>query len=133
MTAPALARPHASALVTLLAASIDAYLGESPAVHPARYVVLYPDPGTPDGTLGDRHRWLLLEFQVTAVGTTVEQCLWAADTARTVLLTSVPTVSGRLVHPLWQVGIPPPVRRDDDVQPPLYVQPVSYRLRSVPA
>lgn len=133
MTAPAPARPHSTALVALLTAAIPAYLGEAPATRPARYVVLYPDPGTPEGTLGDRHRWLLLEFQVTAVGTTVEQCQWAADTARTTLLTQIPTVAGRVVHPLWQVGYPPPVRRDDDVQPPVYVQPVSYRLRSVPA
>lgn len=136
MTAPALSRHHALGLQALLSPTIPAYLGESPPVttRPARYVVLWVPPGLPEGTLGDRHRWLLTEFIATAVGGTYEQCLWAADTARTVLLGQVPTVAGRIVHPLWQVRVQPaPPRRDDDLQPPVYVQPVSYGLRSVPA
>lgn len=132
MTAPAPVRPHATAVLMVLASGgLSAYDGEGPAVRPpAGYVVLYFDAGTPDGTLGDRHKDLLVEFQVTAIGVTPEQCRWAADKARTVLLTSIPVVAGRLVHPLWQVGSPPPMRRDDDVQPPLHVLPVSYQLRS---
>lgn len=97
------------------------------------YVVLYPDLGWPDGTLGDRHRWLLLGFQITAVGSTLRQAQWAAGWARGVLLTQQPTVAGRLIHPLWQEEGPPPAARDDDVNPPLYYQAALYQMRSVPA
>jgi hypothetical protein len=131
VTAPADARPHIDAILAVLtAAGVTAYDAEAPADAPEKYAVVYPDPGTPSGTLGDRHRHLLLEFQLTAVGRSREQAQWVADKARAVLLTTIPTVPGRVVQPLWQVGSPPPVQRDDDVQPPLYYQPVSYQMRS---
>jgi hypothetical protein len=137
VTAPALVRPHAAAVVVMLTAGgCPAYDSEGP-IPTARpgsgWVVLWADPGTPEGTLGDRHRDLLLEFQATAVGCTPEQCRWAVDKARTILLGTIPAIAGRAVEPLWQVGQPPPIQRDDDEQPPLFYQPVSYRLRSVPA
>lgn len=133
MTAPAEARTHVAAvLAVLVGAGLTTYLGESPSAAPEKYLVLYPDPGTPEGSLGDRHRDLLLEFQVTAVGRTAEQASWMADKARAALLGTVPTVAGRAVQPLWQVGFPPPVQRDDDVSPPTFYQPISYQLRSGP-
>lgn len=131
MTAPADARPHVDGLLALLtAAGLTVYDAEAPAGAPDKYAVLYSDPGTPAGALGDRHRMLLLGFQVTAVGRTRVQAAWVADKARVTLLTQVPAVAGRVVQPLWQVGQPPPIQRDDDVQPPLYYQPISYQMRS---
>ena len=97
------------------------------------YAVTYFDPGTPEGTLGDRHRDLYCEFQVTHLGVTPEQVRWAVDKARGALLGGEPSVPGRAVQPLWQIGQPPPIDRDDSEQPPLYYQPVSYGMRSGPA
>lgn len=143
-TLPASAREHVAGLLALLngnlpaapsppARQLQVYSGGADPTAGVPYVVLYADPGWPDGTLGDRHRWLLLGFQVTAVGSSVQQAQWASDWARTVLLTMQPTVPGRIVHPLWQQEGPPPVTRDDDVSPPLYYQPALYQMRSVPA
>jgi hypothetical protein len=131
VTVPADSRPHVDAVLALLAdAGLAVYDAEAPAAPPVKYAVVYADPGTPGGALGDRHRHLLIEFQVTAVGRSRVQAAWVADKARAALLTGTPTVAGRVVQPLWQVGSPPPVQRDDDVQPPVYYQPISYQMRS---
>lgn len=136
MTAPAAVRAHVDGLLTLLAAQatgVGVYRGEAPAGAALPYVVLYTDPGTPEGSLGDRHRDLLIEFQATAVGRTSEQAEWAADKVRGVLLTQQPTVTGRVVQPLWQAASGPRVQRDDDLTPPVFYLPVIYQMRTEPA
>lgn len=148
-TAPALAREHVDGLFVLLRGNLppapappavqvrvydaDALVDAAGKPPAAPYAVLYPDPGWPEGTLGDRWRWLLLGFQVTGVGATRRQAQWVADWARGVLLTQQPVVPGRVVHPLWQQEGSPPIDRDDDVSPPLFYAPVLYQMRSVPA
>jgi hypothetical protein len=87
----------------------------------------------PEGSLGDRHRDLLIEFQVTCVGTGPEQAQWVADRVRLVLLTQVPTVAGRTVQPLWQVPTGERVRPDFDLDPPLYYLPVIFQMRTEPS
>ena len=132
MTDPASARVHVDALLALLnGAGLPTYDAQAPAENrPERYAVLYSDPGTPSGTLGDRHRDLLIEFVLHGVGSTREQAQHAVDLARLVLLTTVPTVAGRVVQPLWQVGAPPPIQRDDDLTPAVFFQPITFQMRS---
>jgi hypothetical protein len=134
VTAPGSVDTHATAvLAALVDGGLAAYDGQAPPGATGPRVVVYFDAGADSGTLGDRHRWLLVEFQATAVGTTPKQARWASDKTRAVLLTAQLVVPGRSVSPLWQVGAPPPIQRDDDVTPPLFYQPVSYQFRSGPA
>lgn len=133
VSVPASAGPHATALkAQLVAAGLSVGYGRAPASASAPYVVLYPDSGTPEGTLGDRFCDLLMDFQVTAVGRMPEEAMYQADKARIALLGSVPTVTGRTVQPLWQRDSQP-VLRDDDVTPPLFYATAQYQLRSEPA
>jgi hypothetical protein len=137
VTTPAALLPHTLALQALLAAQLPAgfgvHVGSSPKSAAAPFVVLYPDPGTPEGTLGDRHRDLLIEVQATCVGTGPEQAQRVADLVRGVLLTQTPTVAGRTVQPLWQVPTGERVRPDFDLTPPLFYLPVIFQLRSEPS
>jgi hypothetical protein len=96
------------------------------------YTVLWPDPGLPSGSLGDRHADLLLEFQVTAVGQTVVQALWMQSATRAVLLGQRPTIVGRQVWPLWMVSSQY-AERDDDETPPLYYAVAVYQMKTGPA
>lgn len=137
MTAPAGPGPHVLGLRDHLDQQLPApgrvgIGGAPPGVKPW-YVVLYPDPGRPEGTLGDRHRDLLIEVQVTVVGVGPEQVLDIAGHVRTALLTSLPAVAGRVVQPLWEVPTGERVRRDDDVTPPVFYQPLTFQMRTEPA
>jgi hypothetical protein len=136
MTAPAPVLAHVTAVRDLLDAQLPAAVtvevGSAPAGQVPPYAVIYPDPGMPEGTLGDRHRDLLLEFQVTCVGTGQAQAQDVADRVRAVLLTWTPAVAGRTVQPLWQVVSGERVRRDDDVNPPLYYLPLIFQMRTGP-
>lgn len=137
MTAPASVRSHVDAVHVLLAAnSVPAYRGEAPAgaitADPfTPFVVVYPNAGMPEGTLGDRHRDLSCEFQVIGVGRTAEQSQWITDKARVVLLTMLPAVPGRVAQPLWQVD-GAPTRRNDAVSPAVFETPVAYQFRTGP-
>jgi hypothetical protein len=136
VTAPAPVLAHVTAVRDLLDAQLPAAVtvevGGAPAGAAPPYAVVYPDPGMPEGTLGDRHRDLLLEFQVTCVGTGPQQAQDVADRVRTVLLTLTPSVTGRMVQPLWQVVSGERVRRDDDVNPPLWYLPLIFQMRTGP-
>lgn len=137
MTAPAPPGPHAIGIRNLLLAQLPAAvkgeIGGAPAGASPPYWALYPDPGTPEGTLGDRHRDLLMEFQVTVVGSGAEQVLDVAGRVRTVLLTQLPTVAGRVVQPLWETPTGERVRRDNDVNPPVWYLPLIFQMRTEPA
>ena len=127
------AEPHAGALKQLLVdAGLQAGVGGAPDGVAAPYVVLYPDPGVTSGTLGSLHTILTMFVQVTAVGVGAEQALQQHDKARTALLGATVTVPGRVVHPI-RGGDAQPVRRDDGVQPPLWVATAGYTVVSDPA
>jgi hypothetical protein len=145
MTAPAALDPHVTGEQTLLDAALPAavgvHIGGAPPGATPPYLVLYFDAGAVHGlvgdellgTLGDRHRDLLTEFQVTAVGATAQQAQELASQARVVVLTQQPTVAGRVVSPAWQVPGGPRVAPDYDLTPPLFYLPVIYQRRSGPA
>lgn len=136
MTSPAAALPHLQGARDLLDGQLPAAVRISIGVAPTGappYAVLYVREVTAEGWLGDRYRDLLVEFQVTCVGTGPEQAMDVADKSRTALLTQTPTVPGRVVQPLWQEPTGEPLLRDDDVTPPLYYLPLIFRMRSEPA
>ena len=87
------------------------------------YLVIEPmdEDDDPDihGTLGDGHVTTVYMWRVRSVGSTQEQCLWAQQKARSVLLGWQPTVTGfspGFVEKSGGFG----VFRDDDVQPPIF-------------
>jgi hypothetical protein len=135
-SAPAAALPHLQAARDLLdtqtPSAIRFAVGVAPTGTPP-YGVLYVREVTAEGWLGDRYRDLLVEFQVTCVGTGPEQAMDVADRSRAVLLTQTPAVAGRVVQPLWQEPTGEPLLRDDDVTPPLYYLPLIFQMRTEPA
>lgn len=99
-------------------------VGESQAPGTTKpYLVVEPmdEDSEPDtmGTLGDGHVTTNYVWRVRSVGSTQEQCLWAQQKARSVLLGWQPTVSGfscGFVEKDGGFG----VFRDDDIQPPVF-------------
>ncbi len=125
-------REHANAVAALLTdAGLTVTLGEAGDEAVPPFVVLYPSTGfgVPD-SLADPVKDLEMDFQLTCVGSTVEQALWAADKARTAVDHITPTVSGRVCWPIWSDEAPPPVRRDTAVNPPMFVAISRWCLRS---
>lgn len=136
MTAPAPVLPHLTGLQVLLDAQLPAavgvHVGGAPGTAVPPYVVLYSREIIPEGSLGDRWRDLLVEFQVTCVGTGPEQTLDVAGKVSAVLLTQLPTITGRTVQPLWPVPSGESLRRDDDVNPPLFYLSLVFQMRTEP-
>ena len=132
------AEPHIRAvdarLKAGLPASVGVGLGRAPAGVSPPFIVQYPDPGDVQAArLNGERAHLEMHIMVHAVGVGPEQATWAGDRAREVLLGAPPAVPGRRVHRLTQTMAPPPIVRDDDVNPVLYVQVTEYRLTSDPA
>lgn len=131
MTTPAVL-PHIDAVVAALTtAQLTVYLGGSPPSAVAPYAVLYPDPGMPvRASLADNRVDFSGVVQITCVGTTAEQALNYAD--RTSAALSAPlVVAGRNGwRPEALDGTP--VKRDDDVTPPVFYSAARWRLRSTP-
>jgi hypothetical protein len=134
MTAPTVL-PHIKALQAALeAVPLAVYLGGAPAAEtlPRIYAVLYPDSGTAaPASLADDRTTLDALVQITCVATLPDAALGTADRVRAAL-TAPLTVDGRASWRPEELG-GPPLQRDDDVTPPVYYQPVQYRLRSIPA
>lgn len=90
---------------------------------PARpYVVVY-GPSDGDGThrvddLAGRSGWVEGRVQTTVVADSAEACRIIAARVRGSLLDVVPTITGRVCFPIRHDDSQP-VRRDDDVQPPV--------------
>lgn len=129
--------PHVRAvrqhLDDTLPANVTVTVGGAPTGVAAPLVVLYPDPGDVARARISGKRSLTLRVFVHAVGAGPEQALWVGDQARKALLGTPPAVPGRTVYPLAQTLGGMPLSRDDDVQPPLFVQVTEYEMRSDPA
>ena len=136
---PAPANPHIIAVVALLDTALQ---GPPKAIHAHNgrrpdgdrtCVVVYGSPGMYSGSLGDRLSDVQIDLQVTAVGESPEQAQAFADRAAAALLTDAPpAVDGRSVWRLWQTAQPQPARRDDTVQPPLWIATAQYAIASDP-
>jgi hypothetical protein len=119
----------------LVAEALTVYLGGAPPgttpTDTTPYVVLYPDPGhAVTASLADDRTGFQAVFQLTCVGLTAEQALNVSDRARAAL-TDAPTVAGRASWRPEQLD-GQPVKRDDDITPPVFYAISRYRLRSIP-
>lgn len=125
-------RLHVDAIAALLtAANLTTTVGEASDNPEPPYVVLYPSPGQAIGEnlktpTGD----MLVDFQLTCVGESVEQALWLHDKAREAIDHVTPTISGRTAWPIWSDEPPQPIRRDDAMNPPLFVAVSRWSLRT---
>jgi hypothetical protein len=133
------AEPHVEAIVALLTGPMAALPTPIPVYRGGRAgdapcLVVWSSLGDIESSsLAHQRDYINLEFQLSAVGTGPEQATWIADKARAVLLPAALAVTGRQVWRIHPVQAPPDPIRDDDVQPPLWVMPVRYTVRSGPA
>lgn len=117
-------------LDTALPSNVGVFWAQASAAPDRPYAVLYPDGGmesSTDRSLSDDVP-NDLRFQVTCVGDSADQAAWLADRVAAILLTTVPTVAGRRVRPIWQDGTQP-VRRDDE-STTLFIATAQYLARS---
>lgn len=96
------------------------------------YVIVYPlSGGTFDGTLGCPDDDAELVWQVTCVGADRRQCEWTADKVNGALVGQRLDVAGRYVSRLEQ-EMTGGARRDDTVQPPVFIAVPRFRASSAP-
>lgn len=137
MTTIPKSRPLTNALLTALRSAWSA-VGDGRADDdngqplPLPYAVLYPaGTGLLTGPVGDQHADADSVVQLTCVGSTREQTEALADKLRPVLLGPL-TVTGRRVMQSW-LETSQPIRRDDDLTPPLFVATEQVRYLTTPA
>lgn len=97
------------------------------------YCIVYPLPGGLfDGPLGCPDDDASLVWQVTCVGATRGQCEWVADQVAAVLIGQTLNVANRFIFRIWADMAGGGVRRDDTVQPPVFIATPRYRVDSTP-
>lgn len=96
------------------------------------YVIVYPAERQNDGSLGCPDEDSEIEWTVTCVGSTREQCEWLHDKVDATLIGHVLTVADRSLPRLWS-PFGSFTRRDDTVQPPTYIATPRYRLVTTPS
>lgn len=97
------------------------------------WVVVYPVPGTFDGTLEASWDDADLVYQATCVGDTRAACMGVEDMVNAALLPAGSlTVSGRAIQQV-RLDLGGGVRRDDTAKPPVFISTPRYRISSTPA
>lgn len=97
------------------------------------YRVLYPIiGGVFDGTLGEPSDDASFMYQVTCVGMTRPQCEAIVDNTNGLLVEQPLTVAGRYIMRVWCDMAGGGARRDDTVQPPVFIATPRYRVESTP-
>lgn len=89
------------------------------------YAIVYPLRQTFDGSLGCPDTDSELRWQITCVGRTREQCDWVLHRVDETLIGRSLTVSGRSIPRIRADG-GAGVRRDDTVQPPVFIATPQY-------
>lgn len=98
------------------------------------YAIVVPLPGgLYDGPLGCPDDDASLMWQVTCVGANRPQCEATVDRVNTLLIGQPLTVPGRFISRVWADMAGGGARRDDAVQPPVFVATPRYRVESSPA
>ena len=99
-----------------------------------KYAIVYPlAGGVFDGPLGCPDDDASLTWQVTCVGVTRDQCEWVADKVNGILIGQPIVVAGRHISRVWADMAGGGARRDDEVQPPVFIATPRYRVESTPA
>lgn len=139
----AAARPHTDAVVAALeAAALLVGRGQQPAGsgwqgEPGQsehvgYVVVYPSPGLTDGNIADPHEYLDYTVQATCVAATQEGAEAVMDLVKSALVGARLAVAGRSSYPVYLL-LDLPVRRDDQIAPPVHYSVAQFRVRTQPA
>mgnify|MGYP000312407618 CR=1 FL=1 len=134
--------PHALGIIAALEAEgLD--VGDGIAPHDVTstddeawtpYVVLYMLPGGDvDGTAGSPDSDGDLRFQLTSVGRTAAEARHVNDRAAQAFRDNPVEVPGRSVQRVRPLEATNAVRRDDDVQPPLFFVVARYGAWTFPA
>lgn len=97
------------------------------------YAILYPLTPEFDGTLAATQDDAEITYQVTCVGSTREQAEWVADKAIVAFVGQTVTITGRsLVRAMQLSDGGGGIRRDDTVQPPLFIATPRFSLWTTP-
>lgn len=97
------------------------------------YVVIYSIPTSGSGgVLGDPQADVQLVYQITCVGESDEDAKWVVDKVIPAMLAANLSVTGRKVA-LVKLEMSPGIRRDDDMQPPLFLATPRFRLWTTPS
>lgn len=146
MTTPALSRPHTSAAIKAIEDLVLARAGQilvGRGVQPAGsgwqgepgasifrpYVVVYPWPGTPDGSVALPVEYLDYSAQATCVGATQEGAEAVSDLVKAAWVNASLTVTDRSSYP-GQITTDRPVTRDDSISPPVHYAVVQVTWRT---
>ena len=146
MTSPAPARPHTDAAVAAIQAVVSAQAsqvlvgrGEQPdgsgwqdepgASVFRPYVVVYPTPGTPDGSVADPVEYLDYQAQASCVAATQEGAEAVADLVKAAWVNAALAVTGRTCYP-GQADVDRPATRDDTTSPPVHYAVLVVRWRT---
>lgn len=119
----------------LTSAGLSSSIGEAPTDLNPPHVVVWPGAGFEVPTdLHDVIGDLELSIQLTAIGTTAEQAQWASDKARNAVNRVIPAdIEDYTFWPIYAENSSQPVRRDDQVEPPLFISTSRWTIRSTPA
>lgn len=97
------------------------------------YVTLYVvDDGMVDGTLGTPHDGGQIVFQPTCVGATRQQASWMGDTVRELMLTALPSSDTHTAMLVSVDGLSG-ARKDDTIEPPVWIVTDHYRVHLSPS
>lgn len=148
MTTPAPSRPHTTAAITAIQTLVSerasqilvgrgaqpsgsGWQGEPGSSVFRPYVVIYPWPGTPDGSLALPMEYSDYQAQATCVAANQEGAEAVADLVKTAWVNARLTISGRTSYP-GQMILDRPATRDDDVAPPVHyaIIQVSWRTQA---
>ena len=132
---------HVQAVITMLASATPThpvYVGEVTVDNPSTpYWLVTPDPGVLDReTLAGASSRIDMRIQIKSVGATAREAVAAAQAARSVLVDTVPTVTGRTCWPVRHTDTLP-VMPDPGVTATtsrrLHQAVDTFRIASVPA
>lgn len=96
------------------------------------YIIAYPLPGLFDGTLAEHADDADVVYQLTCVGETRAAAVLLEDRANAILLPGTLSVAGRSVTHV-RLDAAGGTRRDDTVQPPVFISTPRYRISTTPA
>jgi hypothetical protein len=144
-------RTHTDALIDVLETELRVFDGGAPEDDPnpgegwgwqgvpgqsafIPYVIVYPlSGGIFDGPLGCPSDDASLIWQITCVGGDRQQCELTVDRVNALIVEQPLTVTGRHISRVWADMAGGGARRDDEVQPPVFIATPRYRIESSPS
>ena len=126
-----------SRIQSIPAFTSNTFVTTAPPNTPLPYILIHPSDGT---DISDRlagpntvqnPRWV-----IHSVGSTYDQCAWAAEQVKAVLVVAglgvTPTITGEIAGRV-EYSSPQPIQTDDDVTPPILFHTSECTFQSVPS